>query len=99
MASQMSWRNCWVLPSAVATASRVTSSSVGPKPPVRITSSERAAGGADGFGQPIAVVAHDGLGGHFDAQRVELIGEPKGIGVHALRREQLGADAMISAFI
>ena len=78
--------------SAWATASRVTSSSVGPRPPERITIGERESARAHGIRQPVAVVADHGFGGHLHAQVVELGGEVERIGVDALGGEHLRAD-------
>ena len=42
--------------------------------------------------QSFAVVAHHGFEPHFDAERVQFIGEKKRVRVQALGREKLGAD-------
>src|ERR1039458_5559990 len=95
-------------PSAWATASRVTSSSVGPRPPERIRSARAAAGGAEAAGenqdgraahglahlgaQAVAAVADDALGDHFDAELVQLSGEVERVGIDAIAGEHLAAD-------
>ncbi len=40
------------------------------------------------FAQQIAIVAHNRLAHHFDAQLVQLFREEKGIGIHAVRRQK-----------
>ena len=45
--------------------------------------------GLDGVGQQRAIVADDQLPPHFDAQRVQLIGDVQRIGVDALRGQHL----------
>ncbi len=78
--------------SAWATASRVTSSSVGPSPPERIRIAERAHGLADLGGEAVAVVADHAFGDHFDAELVQLGGEVERVGIEAIAREHLAAD-------
>ena len=78
--------------SAMATASRVTSSSVGPRPPERITMGERAMDWRTWVGEAVAVVADDAFGDHFDAEIVQLGGEVERVGVDAIACEHLAAD-------
>ena len=79
-------------PSASATASRVRSSSVGPRPPLKITISERNSACWAAGDQMPQIVAHYGLEHYFDAQLVELFGEIERVGVHAEGSQQLGAN-------
>ena len=39
-------------------------------------------------GQQFAIVAHHHLAAHLDTQPVQLIGEPQGVGIDAVRRQQ-----------
>ena len=75
-----------------ATASRVTSSSVGPRPPEMITNCAAPNARRTVAGQPLAIVADHVLGRHFDAQIVQLLGEEKRIGIDPLGRQHLRAD-------
>ena len=77
---------------ASATASRVRSSSVGPRPPMRTRMSMRRERGADGVDEVLSAVADDGFEGDGDADLVELLGEIEGVGVLAEGGEHLGAD-------
>ena len=80
-------------PVAAATASRVTSSSVGPKPPVVITTSARARAVSSGGGHPAEVVADGGLVEEIQAQGGQLPGDEGGVRVDDLTQEELRADA------
>ena len=78
-------------PSTRATASRVTSSSVGPRPPVSTTRSARviAAATSAATRRPIA---DDVLGPDADAERGQALGDGERVGVEARRHQQLRAD-------
>ena len=80
-----------VTPSASATASRVRSSSVGPRPPMKMRMSERKRPCCSGFDQATQIIADDALENYVNAQQVELLGEVERVGVHAEGREHLGA--------
>ena len=71
-----------------ATVSRVRSSSVGPSPPLEITSETRFSASRNASASKFAIVANDGLAQHFDAELVQLFGEKQRVGVQAVRRKQ-----------
>ena len=65
---------------------------MGPSPPVQIRISVRDKRLLNAFNQALTMVADHAFENNFDAQVVELLGEKKGIGVLAIRRQHLGAD-------
>ena len=67
---------------------RVMSSSVGPRPPVVITTFDRRDGIFDCFFEAGIVVADDGFEFYFDTEAIEFFGEPETVGVGAIGREQ-----------
>ena len=76
-------------PSAAAAAWRVRSSSVGPRPPEKITMSARSEGNPRRAGQVFQVVADDGLEGDRDAQLVEPRRQVERVGVLPEGRQHL----------
>src|ERR1700675_3621941 len=81
---------CSVSESASAAASRVRSSSVGPRPPMRMMMSGRT--GAGGLYQGFSAVRHNGFECHHDANLVKLLSQIKRVGVLPVWGEHLRAD-------
>ena len=78
---------------ASAAASRVRSSSVGPRPPMRITMSTRPSAVRNGRNEVLAAIADDRLEGHGYADFVELFSQVEGIGVLAERGQHFRPDS------
>ena len=79
-------------PRTCVIASRVRSSSVGPRPPVMMMTSERARALLDGLGEALEVIADGGLVVEVDADGGEAGGDVLGVGVEDFAEEDLGAD-------